>query len=115
MPDFENYSGTAANIALQIERKLIALGIDWRDEAALKSLAKEALEYDKATTFPGLDGAGEEQLVRMELCGLIALMFHTMTEGATDGQYIHGTEVWKALGRAMWAVKGPADSPNGST
>jgi len=104
--DFENYAGTAASIVLQIERKLVALNIDWHDESALKRLANEALQYDKSRTFPGLENGGAEQLAHMELCGLIALMNKTITEGADSGQDIHGNEIWKALAKALWAEKG---------
>jgi len=108
MADFEDFGGTAASIALQIERKLIALGIDWHDESALKILANEALQYDKSKSFPGLQDGGENQLAHMELCGLIALMNKTMTEGANDDRQIHGSDVWKALAKALWSEKGTA-------
>jgi hypothetical protein len=108
MADFEDFEGEAASIALEIERKLIALGIDWHDESALKLLANEALQYDCARSFPGLGHGGENQLARMELCGLIGLMNTTMTEGANDNKLLHGSEVWKALAKALWAVKGSA-------
>jgi hypothetical protein len=106
--DFEDFGGTAASIALQIERKLIALGIDWQDESALRLLAADAMQYDGSTSFPGLGHGGETQLARMELCGLIGLMNKTITEGANDDQHIHGSDAWKALAKALWSVKGNA-------
>ncbi len=108
MADFEHYSDTANRIALEIERKLVALNIDWHNDAAMMKLAAEALEYDKERKFPGLEKGGADQLAHMELCGLIALMHDTIAEGATDGQDIHGSDVWKALARALWSKKGPA-------
>ena len=108
MADFEHYSSTANGIALEIERKLVALNIDWHDDSAMRQLASEALKYDKERKFPGLEKGGADQLAHMELCGLIALMHGTIAEGAIDGQDIHGSEAWKALARALWAVKGPA-------
>jgi hypothetical protein len=114
MADFENYAGTAANIALQIERKLVVLNVDWHDEAALRRLAHEALQYDKNQKFPGFEHGGADQLAHMEICGLIALMNKTITEGAIDGQDIHGSEVWKALAKVLWAEKNLSES-NGST
>jgi hypothetical protein len=105
MADFEDHSGTAASIALEIERKLVALNIDWHDEAAMKKLANEALCYDKDKKFPGLHSSGQGELARMELCGLIALMHTTIAEGAADGQAIHGSDAWKAVARALWAEK----------
>lgn len=105
MADFEHYSDTASRIALEIERKLVALNIDWHDDSAMQQLASEALEYDKSRKFPGLDKGSADQLAHMELCGLIGLMHDTIAEGAIDGQNIHGSEAWKALARALWTVK----------
>ncbi|HSD37375.1 MAG TPA: hypothetical protein VLC92_07680 [Rhodocyclaceae bacterium] len=108
MADFEDFGATAASIALQIERKLIALGVDWHDESALKQLAADAMQYDSSKTFPGLENGGETQLARMELCGLIGLMNATIAEGANDDQRIHGSDAWKALAKALWSEKGNA-------
>ncbi|MDB5815591.1 MAG: hypothetical protein JWN23_2708 [Rhodocyclales bacterium] len=108
MADFEHYVGTASNIALEIERKMATLNIDWHDEAAMRALANEALQYNKDQKFAGLGTAPAGQLARMELCGLIALMNTTIGEGALDGQAIHGSDAWKALARALWAEK-PSD------
>lgn len=106
MADFEHFSETAANICRQIERKLIALNIDWHDESALRTLAEEALAAGKADRFVGLEQEGSaEILARIELRGLVALMLRTMEEGAVDGQHIHGDESWKALARALWVAK----------
>ena len=105
MADFEDHAGTAASIALEIERKMVALNIDWHDEAAMKRLASDALCYDKDKKFPGLQASQQGELARMELCGLIALMHQTIAEGAEDGLAVHGNEAWKALARALWAEK----------
>ena len=108
MADFEDFDATAASIGLQIERKLVALGIDWQDESALRTLAAEALQYDNTRSFPGLQKGGQDQLAYMELCGLIALMNKTMAEGADDDRHVHGGDVWKALAKALWLAKGAA-------
>ena len=105
MADFEHYSDTANRIALEVERKLVALNIDWHDDSAMQQLAAEALEYDKSRKFPGLEKSSAGQLAHMELCGLIALMHDTIAEGAIDGQEVHGSDAWKALARALWTVK----------
>jgi len=105
MADVEHYVSTAANIALEIERKLATLNIDWHDDLAMRHLANEALQYDKSRRYPGLQHAPSGQLAHMELCGLIVLMNKTITEGALDGQAIHGSDAWKALAKALWAEK----------
>lgn len=103
MADFENYEGTAANIALEIERKLIALGVDYRDTHALRGLAREAFEYEKGSRT-GMPAMGSEKS-KVELYGLIGLMFTTMREGAQHGRQLHGSDAWKAMAKAMWAEK----------
>ncbi len=105
MADFEHHSGTASNISLEIERKLIALGLDWQDSAAMRSLAEEALGTETHAGFAGLHRAAPEDLARMQLFGLIGLMLRTMEESAVSGQEIHGGDAWKSLAKALWAVK----------
>lgn len=114
MADFENHAAAAAGITAEIERKLVALSIDWRDGMAMRQLAREALTYDKSQTFPGIGIAPVGQLTRMELCGLIGLMLATMTEGAQKGEELHGSDAWKALARALWEEK-EGHSQAGST
>lgn len=45
MSGFENFTKQAKQIELEIERKGIALGIDWNDPAVVARLAREALAY----------------------------------------------------------------------
>lgn len=99
MADFENFEQTAANVVKEIERKLVALGVDWRNEARLRELAREALTFHVTTQIALPDPT------RHELFGLIGLMLRTMEEGAQAGREIHGNECWKALARALWAEK----------
>ncbi|MEC5385050.1 hypothetical protein VVD49_04905 [Uliginosibacterium sp. H3] len=108
MADFEDHVGASAGISLEIERKLVALGVDWQDESALRQVAGEVLQYDASTTVEGVDKGGDRKLVFMELCGLIGLMNTTLAESATDGQQAHGRDSWKALAKALWAAKGSA-------
>ena len=44
MSGFENYARQAKEIELEIERKGIALGIDWNDTATVAALARAALK-----------------------------------------------------------------------
>jgi hypothetical protein len=102
MADFEHHGQTAAKIALEIERKLAILGLDWRDAATMRRLAREVMEPGKPTTFAGFEQGIPSQLAYMELQGLINLMLRTMEEGAEGGEVIHGSDAWKALARALW-------------
>ncbi|GAB1394576.1 hypothetical protein MASR1M60_27400 [Rhodocyclaceae bacterium] len=102
MSGFENFSREAAEIEREIVRKGIALGIDWQDAAAVRTLAHAAFAHkETATVAPG-DATG---LAQQELFGLIHLMLQVMTESAENDIRTHGGPVWKALARALWAER----------
>lgn len=112
MSDFENYPDHAYRISIEIEGKLVALGLDWRDEQSMREVAREALtikgDHQQLARI-------EDPLLRrarMELHGLIGLMLQTMTESAQVGYEVHGRDSWKALARALWAEKEVLDSNN---
>ncbi|MBL8397299.1 MAG: hypothetical protein JNL84_04010 [Candidatus Accumulibacter sp.] len=104
MAGFENYHQGTQDIELEIERKGIALGIDWQDEVQVRALAREALDYSadqpQFSTVAPLD---HRLMARVELFGLAGLMLRTMEESAGMGVESHGGEVWKAFARALWA------------
>lgn len=104
MSELENQQDDAEQICAEIGRALVGLGIDWKDETALRLLAREALAF-RATAAPVLAADDMEGHTRRRLFGLIALMFRTMEEGAEVNEHVHGNDVWKALARAMWAEK----------
>lgn len=103
MAGFEDYDRNIREIELEIERKGIALGIDWSDEPQVRALAREALAYHSA---PGTLAHGEPDdfalKARIDLFGLASLMLQTMEESASLGMESHGGIVWKAFGRALW-------------
>jgi hypothetical protein len=103
MPEYEDYEGTAAWIELEIERKLVILGVDWHDEGAMRALAKEALAFNG--TGNGGGDKSVDTIARVELYGLIGLMLRTMEESAGIGREVHGRDAWKAVARALWAEK----------
>jgi len=106
MAGFENYQQDTKDIELEIERRGVALGIDWHDERQVRALAKEALDFtaaDARRTHAGqIDYA---RLAKIELFGLAGLMLRTMEESAHIGFESHGGEVWKIFARALWAEK----------
>lgn len=100
MSVFENYGREASQLELEIERKGIALGIDWDDALAVAALAREALDY-KPDAAPD-DYRDPRQRVRIELYGLAELMLKVMAESAQEQVLTHGGAVWKAFGGALW-------------
>ncbi|MGC3962638.1 MAG: hypothetical protein QM803_04740 [Rhodocyclaceae bacterium] len=105
MPEYEDYEGTAGKIELEIERKLMILGIDWHDEGQMRDLARRALEFNAAKGFPKVMPGDGQTLAKIELFGLVGLMLRNMEESASAGREVHGREAWKAVARALWAEK----------
>jgi hypothetical protein len=104
--DFEHHAEQARAIELEIERKGIALGIDWKDAAEVRALAHEALDhYAENVHRAARDPHDRRQMAKVELFGLAALMLRTMEESATGGFEVHGGDAWKAFARALWAEK----------
>lgn len=103
MAGFENYLADAKEIELEIERKGIVLGIDWADEAQVRALAREALEYTpSAAKLVPSEPFDSEFMAKLDLFGLVAIMLRTMEESAEHGFEVHGGSAWKALAKALW-------------
>jgi hypothetical protein len=100
---FENYHQEADAIEKEIERKGIALGIAWDDEAEVRALAREALLHSREDAQEAMAHLDDRQaMARTELFGLAALMLKTMAQSAEDGMHTHGGLIWKSFGRALW-------------
>ncbi|MDQ7988816.1 MAG: hypothetical protein REI09_04195 [Candidatus Dactylopiibacterium sp.] len=108
MAEFEDQQGNALQISGELARCLVALRVDWRDDGAMRALAREALAFDPGSVSQPVDPSDVETHARRKFFGLIALMLRTMEESADEGFLVHGTDVWKAVARALWAEKGDA-------
>jgi hypothetical protein len=106
MPNFEHHAEEARRIEREIMRLGIALGIDWNDEVAVRTLARQALAA-RGTHLDEVPDALERR-TRLELFGLAQLMLRVMAESAAEGIETHGGPVWKAFGRALWLESGGA-------
>ncbi|KAF7598931.1 MAG: hypothetical protein CGU28_08670 [Candidatus Dactylopiibacterium carminicum] len=106
MSQFEDQRREAEQISRQLAATLVAMGIDWNDERALRVLAREALALGEKGTV-GLPSTTPVDLARIKFFGLVGLMLRTMEEGAQEGELIHGSDVWKAVAKALWAEKSP--------
>ena len=102
MTGFENYTGEAAQIELEMVRKGIALGIDWADEAQLRALAREALTHGLEQI--GLASRSDDfsGRAKADFFGLAQLMLKVMQDSANEGFLTHGGPAWKAFGKALW-------------
>lgn len=101
--DLSYYDKEAGQLALEIERKMVILNIDWRDPTRLRELAHRILNEK-----PGSNAAEQGSKAWAELVGLVNLMNVLMAESATKDVEVHGNEAWKALARALWLERGDA-------
>ena len=104
MASFENYPEASKQICLEIERKFVSLGVDWRDEFALRNLAVQVMAQDPAAGYSAVL-TGDRADILKELYGLVGIMLRTQEESAAGGSELSGTDAWKAFARALWAVK----------
>jgi hypothetical protein len=99
-----NYIRGSDDIALEIERKGIILGIDWQNEAQVRALANEALTHSKeGARLAQASPTDFQARAKVELFGLAALMLKTMQQSANEGIVTHGNPVWKAFAKALWS------------
>ena len=91
-----------AGLAREIECKLVALGLDWRDGAQMRLLAQAVLA--KREDFGGTDALNRRAM--RKLIGLVSLMNIAMANAASGNVDVHGNPCWKALASALWAASG---------
>ena len=101
MSGFENYARETAELELELERKGVALNIDWNNSIQVRELAREALDYK-----PGISSVYHDhtdEATRVALFGIAQLMLKVMTESAEDHMLSQGGPVWKAFAKALWS------------
>lgn len=102
MSGFEHFATQAVEIEREIERKGIALGIDWHDAATVDALARAALDVRPER----LECDNDQPLLkaRHELFGLAHLMLQVMEASARERIHTHGGPIWKIFGGALWRI-----------
>lgn len=106
MADFEDQQAEALKISGELASCLLALGIDWHDAQALRLLAREALDLKPDSANLQVKPGDVKTMAKVKFFGLVGLMLKTMEEGADRGLDVHGSDIWKAVARALWAEKG---------
>jgi hypothetical protein len=111
MAGFENYSQEIREIEQEIERKGIALGINWDDDVQVRSLAREAFDHAIGEIKISASAPVDPKLMaKLDLFGLAGIMLRTMEESATVGIESHGGAAWKSFAKALWAEKQTRDA-----
>lgn len=81
MAGFGDYARDTRAIELEIERRGIALGIDWQDEVQVRALAREALEHSTEDAQRAANSPTDYRLLaKVDLFGLAGLMLKTTEE-----------------------------------
>lgn len=108
MAGFENFAAEARQLDLELQRKGVALGIDWDNPVQVRELARAALDCKPAEIDCGL--SDPENAARFELFGIAHMMLQVMKESAEEDIHTHGGPVWKTFARALWAEHEPPDA-----
>lgn len=102
MSQIENHWVEVSQIETELMRHMIALGLDWHDEAAMTQLANECKVFGPANAQAAYAAHDQRLITKAELCGLVSLMLRTMENAARETRDVHGGEVWKALGKHLY-------------
>lgn len=101
MSGFEHYDRDAEDLEHEIAKFGIALGIDWKHHAAVRVLAREALQGGPAHIEELVRSENVTERAKGQLFALGVMMLRTMETSAEEGIHTHGGPCWKAFGRAL--------------
>ena len=102
MSQIENHWVEVFQIETEMMRHMIALGLDWHDEAAMTQLANECKVFGPPNAQAAYAAHDQKLITKAELCGLVSVMLRTMENAALEERDVHGGEVWKALGKHLY-------------
>ena len=102
MSQTENHWSEVANIEIEIQRYMMALGLDWHDEAAMSQLAAECKIFGPSNAQAAYASNDQMLITKAKLFGLVSMMIQTMKSAALDNRDVHGGEVWKAFGKHLY-------------
>lgn len=99
LPEWEN---DVQLLEHAIAAKLVALGVDWQNEQALRQLSREIFQLHEEELQRSLYSRQLHDRLIAELAGLSQLMLRMMSRAAEEGSELHGGPVWKAFARALY-------------
>lgn len=102
MSQIENHHDEVSNIETQLMRHMIALGLDWHNEAEMKKLAEECKAFGPSHASAAYASHDRVQKTKAELFVLASLMLKTMENAAAHNRFVHAGEVWKAFGKHLY-------------
>ena len=102
MSQIENHWSEVSHIETELMRKMMALGLDWHDDATMTRLASECKTFGPADAKAAYASNDREKITKAEFFALASLMMATMESAALEGRDVHGGEVWKAFGKHLY-------------
>lgn len=103
MSQIENHSAEVSRIETELQRKMIALGVDWHDEAAMTLLALECRAFGPEDARAAHASHDRQRILKAEIFALASLMLQIMGDAVLQGREVHGGEAWKAFGKHLYA------------
>jgi len=102
MSQIENHWSEISQIETELTRHMIALGLDWHDEAAMSQLASESKAFGPDNAKTAYASRDLRLIAKAQLFGLVNTMIQTMENAALEGRDVHGGEVWKAFAKHLY-------------
>jgi len=102
MSQIQNQWDEVTHIESELKRYMMALGLDWHDEAAMIRLAAECQAFGPLHSAAAYASHDPSQISKAKLFGLASMMMRTMESAAHDNRDVHGGEAWKALGKHLY-------------
>lgn len=102
MSQNENHWYEVYQIEIELMRHMVALGLNWHDEAAMIQLASECKAFGPTDAQAAYASDEQRLITKAELFGLVSVMLQTMESAARERRDVHGGEVWKALGKHLY-------------
>jgi hypothetical protein len=97
-----NHWDEVSQIETELMRHMIALGLDWHDEAAMSLLAAECKTFGPSNAQAAYASKDQRLITKAQLFGLVSTMIQTMESAAKENRDVHGGEVWKAFGKHLY-------------
>jgi hypothetical protein len=102
MSELENHWDEVARIETELEKKMIGLGLDWRDPVAMARLAGEYKAFQPQDLQAAYQSHNRAQITKAEIFALASTMLATMESAALIDRDVHGGEAWKAFGKHLY-------------
>ncbi len=102
MSQIQNHWDEVTQIETELMRHMIALGLDWHDEAAMSLLADECKIFGPGNAQAAYASKDPRLITKAEFFGLVSTMIKMMENAALEDRDVHGGEVWKAFGKHLY-------------